>query len=117
MRGIALLPFRLEDGEVPQWIDALIEERDVLEAQLAHRGAECRKFWFPIHTQPPYRRSDDQFPHSTSLARKALWLPSALTLTDQDIATVCQWIAECLGSRAGCSEAAGAGAVLAAPPR
>ncbi|MBI3318967.1 MAG: DegT/DnrJ/EryC1/StrS family aminotransferase [Candidatus Omnitrophica bacterium] len=98
-RGLSLFPFRLEEGESPQWVDASCEDRDGLVDYLRVRGAECRKFWFPLHTQAPYRRSDDRFPHSTALAPTLFWLPSALTMTDGDVAMVCGWVRECLQAK------------------
>ena len=96
--GFGLFPFRIDHGELPQWVDAWSDERDALVDALARRGAGCRRFWFPLHTQAPYRQSDDRFPVSTAMARRAFWLPSALTLSDQDVADVCGWIHEQLGT-------------------
>lgn len=96
IRGIGLFGFDLDAGESPQWIDAWCDDRDGLVESLRAQGAECRKFWFPLHTQAPYRRSGDAFPHSTTLASKAFWLPSALSLSEADVATICGWIREYL---------------------
>jgi perosamine synthetase len=95
--GIRILPFDLGAGECPQWTDALVENRDDLVAYLKSRGADCRKFWHPIHTQAPYRLSDDAFPNSTRLSPHALWLPSAFTLSDEDVDSVCGMIREFCG--------------------
>jgi perosamine synthetase len=92
VKGITLLGFRLEVGESPQWTDALVERRDDLVRYLEARGAHCRPFWFPIHTQAPYRLPDTAFPNSTKVIPHALWLPSAFTLSDDDVLIVCQYI-------------------------
>lgn len=92
--GINLPGFHLETGETPLWTDALVERRNELDEYLQQRGAHCRRFWFPIHTQAPYRLSDDDFPNSTNVMPHAIWLPSAFTLLDEDILTVCTWIKE-----------------------
>lgn len=97
LTGITLPGFHLETGEVPLWTDALVERRNELDQYLQQRGAHCRRFWFPIHTQPPYRLSDDNFPNSTKVIPHAIWLPSAFTLSDDDIKTVCSWIREFVG--------------------
>ena len=96
--GISLPGFQLERGECPLWTDALVEQRDTLDRYLASNGIDCRRFWFPIHTQPPYRMSDDTLPNSTRLSRKALWLPSAFTLSEGDIAFVCRHVRQFLGA-------------------
>ena len=90
--GVTLPGFDVEGGEAPQWVDAIVERRDELVAHLLTLNVHCRPFWFPLHTQPPYRRPESQFPHSARLMPKALWLPSALSLTDADVVTVCQAI-------------------------
>ena len=90
--GVTLPGFDVDGGETPQWVDAVVEQRDSLVEHLLAHSIHCRPFWYPLHSQLPYRRPDSQFPHSTRLMPKALWLPSALSLTDEDVATVCRSI-------------------------
>ncbi len=92
VKGIRLLPFKIDKGEQPQWIDALAERRDELDGFLAKNGAGCRRFWFPLHTQKPYLRDDADFPNSTRLGKEAIWLPSAFQMADDDVRTVCRLI-------------------------
>lgn len=91
-KGIRILPFDIEAGEQPQWIDALAERRDELDGLLAKNGAGCRRFWFPLHTQKPYLRDDADFPNSTRLGNEAIWLPSAFQMADDDVRTVCRLV-------------------------
>ncbi|TDJ56587.1 MAG: hypothetical protein E2O40_04290 [Planctomycetota bacterium] len=51
---------------------------------------ECRRFWHALHTTAPYRRPAEQFPVATAVAPRALWLPSAFTLSDADVEEVCR---------------------------
>jgi perosamine synthetase len=95
--GLRLFESNLSSGELPLWVDAIVEERDRLETHLASVGIGCRRFWYPIHTQKPYGSADKRFPVSTRLSPKALWLPSAFTLTDDDIRRVCERIWGLLG--------------------
>jgi len=97
--GFALPGFRLDTGESPQWIDAIVDGRDELDRYLLERNVHCRRFWFPLHTQAAYRQSDDRFPHSTRVCRRAMWLPSAFTLSDDDVKTVCRHIAAFVADR------------------
>jgi len=92
VKGIRVLPFKIDSGEQPQWIDALAERRDELDVFLAKNGAGCRRFWFPLHTQKPYRRDDADFPNSTWLGKQAIWLPSAFQMGDTHVQTVCHLI-------------------------
>ncbi|MGB8216488.1 MAG: DegT/DnrJ/EryC1/StrS family aminotransferase [Candidatus Methanoperedens sp.] len=90
--GISLFDFDIENGEIPQWTDALVEKRNELAEHFVINGIGCRRYWFPLHTQKPYKLPDDSFPNSTCLSPKAIWLPSAFTLSDKDIETVCDQI-------------------------
>jgi len=87
--GVLLPPFDLDGGEVPQWVDALVDDRDSLHDFLLERGIGTRKFWHPVHTHAPYRADGSAFPHATEIGRRGLWLPSSLRLEDEDVATVC----------------------------
>ena len=108
LEGIRLPGFCLERGEFPQWTDAVVDRRDDLDRYLQARNVQCRRFWFPIHTQAPYRQADDLFPNSSAICPHAMWLPSAFTLSDQDVTEVCGYIKEFLvkyeGHPAHCGE-------------
>ena len=82
--GLELPGFDLAGGECPLWTDVLLDRRDALDGFLAEQGMHCRRFWLPLHTQAPYRRPDVGFPGAARALRRALWLPSAFTLTDGD---------------------------------
>ena len=99
IREVTLPGFDVEHGEAPQWTDIVCERRDELDRFLGERGANCRRFWHPLHTQAPYRRGDDEFPNSTALCKSALWLPSAFQLTVDDVAHVCKLVHEFYGVR------------------
>lgn len=86
---IQLLPFSVDKGESPQWIDAIVKERDTLDNHLKERDIHCRKLWHPIHSQAPYLGNDNDFPNSTGIAKQVIWLPSDFSLTDADIRYVC----------------------------
>jgi perosamine synthetase len=96
---VHLLPFNVDGGETPQWVDVLADDRDRLVAYLERHDIQCRPFWFPIHTQAPYRSADDRFPVATRVIPRALWLPSALSMTDDDVQTVCDRIRDFYGGR------------------
>ncbi len=53
---------------------------------MAKRGIETRTFFIPIHLQPIYfRRYDEKFPVAEELCRRGMYLPSASTLTKEEI--------------------------------
>ena len=90
--AIQVLPFKVHEGELPLWTDVLVENRDEFVDYFQTKNIDCRKFWHPLHTQEPYKSSKETFPVATELASKALWLPSAFTLDDEDIAYISNMI-------------------------
>jgi perosamine synthetase len=96
VEGMRLFDCDLKGGELPLWVDAIVGDRDALESHLSKNGMGCRRFWFPLHTQKPYQLPNGGFPNSTSLAPKAIWLPSSFDLTDDDVGRVCDSIREFL---------------------
>jgi len=86
--------FPTRDGEVPQWTDIATDHRDALEKYLRAYNIDSRKYWYPIHRQLAYKKSDTNFPESTRMSPRSLWLPSAFTLTDKDILSVVAKIKE-----------------------
>jgi len=92
IEGISVLPFRLEEGEVPQWTDVLADRCQELYNYLDSKKIQGRRYWHPLHTQQPYRMPSERFPTSTKRIPRAMWLPSAFTLSDEDVMTVCEHI-------------------------
>lgn len=86
-------------GEAHGWVDALAVERDALLSHLRSRAIDPREFWHPLHTQPPYAASADGFPNAEWLSSRGFWLPSALSLTREDVAVVAAAIREHVRSR------------------
>ena len=84
--------FPTRKGELPQWIDIETGKRDAFEKYLCSFGIDSRKYWLPIHQQRAYKQPDRNFPDSTRMSRRLLWLPSAFTLSDRDIFVVCHRI-------------------------
>lgn len=91
-RRVRLPGFDVEAGACPQWVDVAVEGRDELHDYLLERGISTRKYWHPLHTQAPYRASDEGFPASMKVSYSSLWLPTAFTLSDDDIRFVCEHI-------------------------
>lgn len=94
--GLRLLPFDLAGGECPQWIDVWVDDRDALYDFLIEKNIQPRKFWFPLHSQTPYRQPERAFPNGTAVGEHAMWLPSSLTMREEDVKLVCAVIAEWL---------------------
>jgi perosamine synthetase len=95
---LRLMDFDVKNGICPQWVDIWVDGCDDLAEYFEVRGIQPRKFWFPLHTQLPYRQADDAFPVATRVGDSAMWLPSALTMTEDDVRFVCQTIQNWLES-------------------
>jgi len=94
-------------GEVPQWTDAVVADRDAFVKYLGTKRIGCRPFWFPAHRHAPYRTADEDFPVSTELAYRAVWLPSAFSLTDGEIRYVCEEIRNFIDGAQACKNLSG----------
>ncbi len=89
---VSLFPFDITSGELPLWIDAHTEKRTELCAYLESKHIETRPLWLPLHQQKIYAGNDSNFPHTTTIAPQSFWLPSAFTLSDEDVRYVCREI-------------------------
>jgi perosamine synthetase len=92
--GVSFLPGR--EGEVCLWADAFFDNQERVVAALHKAGVGYRKFWRPLHQQPPYQQPDDAFPNAISSWKKGVWLPSALSLTEEQAAFAAKVIREAL---------------------
>ena len=79
----------------PWFMDLLVEKgREKLISFLNTMGIDTRPFYPAIHTQPPYANVKGDFENSEYISKSGLWLPSSLSLPDEDIRFVCQKIRE-----------------------
>lgn len=92
VKEIRVVDFKIDQNEIPQWVDAECERRDQLDKYLLKNNIFCRRLWHPIHRQKPYKQEDKNFPNSSKTSPQMLWLPSAFTMTDNDVITVCSYI-------------------------
>jgi perosamine synthetase len=68
--------------------------RDQLMIKLAESGIETRRFFYPIHTMPPYKKyvSHDTFIVANRLSSLGISLPSSVKLTLEKIEKIVQLI-------------------------
>lgn len=69
-------------------------------ARLRERGIETRPFFLGMHEQPVFRQMGlfrgEDYPVAEQLARQGLYIPSGLTITDQQITEIADALKECL---------------------
>ncbi len=66
--------------------------RDEVMLRLKEKGVDTRSFFYPLHQLPMYK-SEDIYPVTNKLAHRGISLPSAVTLKESDIRTVCAALA------------------------
>lgn len=67
--------------------------RDEFMSRLRQQNIDSRPFFYPIHVQPPYQ-ADISLPVAENLSRRGINLPSAVTLSEEDIQRIVQAIRE-----------------------
>jgi perosamine synthetase len=68
--------------------------RDKLMINLAEDGVETRRFFYPIHTMPPYSKyaSGDSFDIADRLSSRGINLPSSVKLKEEEIREIARLI-------------------------
>jgi perosamine synthetase len=89
------------------WMYGLVlsDEREMSAEQLARRleehGVETRPFFLGMHEQPAFHKQglflNEHYAVAERIARRGLYLPSGLALTENQIAQVCDAMHEVLG--------------------
>jgi len=68
--------------------------------RLKERGIETRPFFLGLHEQPAFHRKElfvgERYPVAERIARRGLYLPSGLALTEEQIVIVCDAVSEVL---------------------
>lgn len=75
----------------PWFIDVIVEKRDELITFLKEHGIATRAFYPSLHTLSFYGVKKE-YPISSLISKKGLWLPSSSNLSNEDIAYTCDKI-------------------------
>ncbi len=77
-------------SQTPLWFfDILCEDRQGLMTFLKEKNIGTREFYPALHKEPAYQYTKLSFPAAEDAARRGLWLPSASTLTDEEVDYIC----------------------------
>lgn len=84
------------EGYIPWFICIYVDDPVNLSHQLKERGIGSRLFYPVLTTQGAFK--DDNFvcAESSNISERGLWLPSYITITDDEIDYVCNSILDCL---------------------
>lgn len=88
--GVELIPTDLQQTS-PWFFDILCERRRELISYLKEKNVGTREFYPPLHAEPAYGYVGS-YPVTEEISSKGLWLPSTITLTDEQISYVCECI-------------------------
>ncbi|NTV49880.1 MAG: DegT/DnrJ/EryC1/StrS family aminotransferase [Geobacteraceae bacterium] len=101
-----VLPVEEQWATSVYWVfGILLKETTRLDAvrmatALKERGVETRPFFLGMHQQPVFQRmglfTGESYPVAEQLARQGIYLPSGLTITDEQIIHVVKAVRECL---------------------
>ena len=81
----------------PWMIDILLKtgkQKKQLINFLEKNNIQTRIFYPPIHELLPYKKSGNNFKVTTEISERGLWLPSSITLKDNEIDYICNKIRE-----------------------
>ena len=93
VKNLEFLKYNFSGGEVPLWTDVYAsKKRDELIKFLKSKGVICRKYWYPLHYQKPFKESNKKYKISSSIYKKLFWLPSSSNLSNREISYVCDLI-------------------------
>ncbi|MBD5448794.1 MAG: DegT/DnrJ/EryC1/StrS family aminotransferase [Lachnospiraceae bacterium] len=73
----------------PWFYDILCEDRQGLMAYIKEKNIGTREYYPALHKEPAYHYTNLSFPVAEDVAQRGLWLPSAVTLTDEEVNYVC----------------------------
>lgn len=96
VQGVELIATNYENT-TPWFFDILCEKREEVIEFLRENRVGSREFYPPLHAEPAYGYSNLSFPVTEHIARKGLWLPSSITLSDEQIIYVCDLIKKFYG--------------------
>jgi perosamine synthetase len=79
----------------PWFVDIYVEQKKELQEYLNSKEIKTRSIYPPLNTQKCYLEHYDlSFPISNEFSNKGIWLPSSLTLTNENIEYICNKIKE-----------------------
>jgi perosamine synthetase len=83
------------DSITPWMVDILVDskrKRDDIIKHLKKNQIETRIFYPPIHRLSPYKDKDVKFKITSEISNRGIWLPSSVTLNEENIEYVCKKI-------------------------
>ena len=97
--SIEMLDLRIEEGELPLWMEVLCDERDRVVIEMEGRGIQTKPF-HPSLVESPHLQVDGDFPNAARLAARGLTLPSGADQSEADLQRTVDTLREVIGGDA-----------------
>jgi len=83
-------------GEIPLWVDILVQDRELIANHLKNSEIYSRECWPALHKNPPYQNqgNDEDYPISSFISSNVLWLPNGPAINQGQINLICNKIKE-----------------------
>ncbi len=95
LEGLELMPLRTQYAENIYWVygvvlkDSIAFDAQVAMERLGEQRIGTRPFFWPMHEQPVFLKmgmfAGESYPVAERLARRGFYLPSGMTLSDEQI--------------------------------
>lgn len=89
---IEMIPIDINDS-LPWFYEILCEKRAELQDYLKEKGVGSRECYPPLHSEPAYGYSG-RFAVTEAVTKRILWLPSTVTLKNEQIEYICTCVKE-----------------------
>ncbi len=97
LSGVDGIEFPREVG-ARLWTDILVDNQLGIHTELDRNNIGNRCFWYPLNKQRPYR-FNKKFPVAQDISSRGIWLPSAWSITHDEIGQVADCIKDYLHGR------------------
>ncbi len=87
VEAVKLVPVRVDEGELPLYIECLTPYREELVSFLEGRGIQARPF-YPDLDRATYLESPGEYPHSRPFGEQGIYLPSGPDQEPDDVEQV-----------------------------
>lgn len=84
-KNLKLCSFDIDNQQTPLWFDVLVDDRESFSDWMLKHKFQVRPYWYPISTQKPYHDQTGRTPKAKYISEHAVWLPSSMILTDEQI--------------------------------
>lgn len=108
VQGLQLPVAKTSYAENIYWVFGMVLDESVpmdareMMSELAQKNIGCRPFFYPMHLQPVFRKmglfEGETYPVAEKLGERGFYLPSGLTVTEEQREYIAEQVKVCLGN-------------------